>query len=194
MAKHNLIKFGSIRLSKLWNKCDIGTFIWKKMNTNMFRFNKFLEPVVTGGSKSYQKELFHLGTQWLSYKGQRMGSDFWPTLYLYSKPMIDVLVFYLATPGYYVHKHIVIYTDSAEWQAERRPVTRIGFVIVSLIRRHSFKPSKLIRISLTFFVECKFHKLCSVCRSLHIDFRKDNEIEIVFNYITVALLSEWEVV
>ena len=45
----------------------------------MFRFDKFLEPVVVG-SKSYQKELFHLGTQWLSYKGQRMGTDFWPTL------------------------------------------------------------------------------------------------------------------
>ena len=50
----------------------------------MFRFDKFLEPV-RGGSKSYQKELFHLGTQWLSYKGQRMGTDFWPTLYISSR-------------------------------------------------------------------------------------------------------------
>ena len=45
MAKHNPIKFGSIRLSKLSNKCD-NEPSFEKMNTNIFRFDEFLEPVV----------------------------------------------------------------------------------------------------------------------------------------------------
>ena len=45
MAKHYSIKFGSIRLSELSNKCE-NEPSFEKMNTNMFRFDKFLEPVV----------------------------------------------------------------------------------------------------------------------------------------------------
>ena len=45
MAKHNSIKFGSIWLSKLSNKCE-NEPSFEKMNTNMFQFVKFLEPVV----------------------------------------------------------------------------------------------------------------------------------------------------
>ena len=42
MAKHNPIKFDSIRLSKLSNKCENEPSYEK----NMFWFDKFLEPVV----------------------------------------------------------------------------------------------------------------------------------------------------
>ena len=35
MAKHNSIKFDSIRLSKLSNKCEMNLHL-KKMNTNMY--------------------------------------------------------------------------------------------------------------------------------------------------------------
>ena len=64
MAKHNPINFGSIRLSKLSNK---------RKNEPLFEKNehKYVSiwqiPWTSGGSKSYQKELFQLGTQWLSY-------------------------------------------------------------------------------------------------------------------------------
>ena len=64
MAKHNSIKFGSVRLSKLSNKCE---------NEPSFEKNKheyvsiWQIPWTSGGSKSYQKELFLLGTQWLNY-------------------------------------------------------------------------------------------------------------------------------
>ena len=58
MAKHNSIKFSSIRLSKLLNK---------RKNEPLFSIWQI--PRTSGGSisKSYQKELFQLGTQWLSY-------------------------------------------------------------------------------------------------------------------------------
>ena len=45
MAKHKAKTFGSIRLSKLLNKCE-NELSFEKMNTNIFRFDKFLEPVV----------------------------------------------------------------------------------------------------------------------------------------------------
>jgi len=65
MAEHNSIKFGSLRLSKLSNKCENEPSFEKKDE------HKFVSiwqiPWTSGGSKSYQKELFQLGTQWLSY-------------------------------------------------------------------------------------------------------------------------------
>ena len=60
MAKHNPIKFDLIRLSKLSNKCE---------NEPSFEKNdhKYVlirqTPQTSGGSKSYQKELFRLSPQ-----------------------------------------------------------------------------------------------------------------------------------
>ena len=64
MAKHNSIKFGLVRLSKLSNKCENEPSFEK----NEHKYVSIWQiPWTSGGSKSYQKELFRLGTQWLSY-------------------------------------------------------------------------------------------------------------------------------
>ena len=69
MAKHNPIKFDTIWLSKLLNKCENEPLFEKKEHEyiSIWQISR-----TSGGRKSYQKELFQLGTQWLSYLGQRM--------------------------------------------------------------------------------------------------------------------------
>ena len=64
MAKHNSIKFGSIRLSKLSNKCENEPSFEKNEHkyVSIWQISR-----TSGGSKSYQNQLFQLGTQWLSY-------------------------------------------------------------------------------------------------------------------------------
>ena len=59
MAKHNPIKFNSIRLSKLSNKCENEPSFEK--NEHEY-FSIWQIPRTSGGSKSNQKELFRLGT------------------------------------------------------------------------------------------------------------------------------------
>ena len=65
MAKHNLIKFSSIQLSKLANKF-LNEPSFEKNELEYFSIWKI--PRTSGSSKSYQKELFYLGTQWLSQR------------------------------------------------------------------------------------------------------------------------------
>ena len=69
MAKNNPIKFDSIQLSKLSNKCENEPSFEKNEHKYVLIWQI---PRTSGGSKSYQKELFRLSTQWLSYQGQRM--------------------------------------------------------------------------------------------------------------------------
>ena len=64
MARHNSIKFGSIRLSKLSNKCENEPSFEK----NEHKYVSIWQiPWTSDSSKSYQKDFFQLGTQWLSY-------------------------------------------------------------------------------------------------------------------------------
>ena len=58
MAKHNPIKFGTIRLSKLSNKCENEPSL-EKMNTNIFRFDKFFEPVAVVVVSHTRKNYFN---------------------------------------------------------------------------------------------------------------------------------------
>ena len=66
MAKHNPIKFDMIWLSKLLNKCENEPLFEKKGHEY---FSIWQISRTSGGRKLYQKQL---GTQWLSYLGQRM--------------------------------------------------------------------------------------------------------------------------
>ena len=60
MAKHNPIKFDSIRLSKLSNKCENETSFEKNEHKYVLIWQI---PRTSGGSisKPYQKEVFQLG-------------------------------------------------------------------------------------------------------------------------------------
>ena len=57
MAKHNPIKFDSIRLSKLSNKCENEPSFEKNEHKYVLIWQI---PRTSGGSKSYQKELFRM--------------------------------------------------------------------------------------------------------------------------------------